>query len=52
MYCFANDAAKSSKYGGLYQWDEMIHYDDNYSVSIRFEVSIVMKSAKYPELEH
>jgi len=27
-YCFGNDAAKCSKYGGLYQWDEMMHYDD------------------------
>jgi uncharacterized protein (TIGR02145 family) len=27
-YCFGNDAAKCSKYGGLYQWDEMMRYDD------------------------
>jgi uncharacterized protein (TIGR02145 family) len=27
-YCFGNDPAKCSKYGGLYQWDEMMRYDD------------------------
>jgi uncharacterized protein (TIGR02145 family) len=27
-YCFGNDAANCSKYGGLYQWDEMMRYDD------------------------
>ncbi len=27
-YCFGNEAAKCSKYGGLYQWDEMMRYDD------------------------
>jgi uncharacterized protein (TIGR02145 family) len=25
-YCFQNDAAKCSTYGGLYQWDEMMQY--------------------------
>ncbi|NCA77984.1 MAG: hypothetical protein EOM90_16785, partial [Alphaproteobacteria bacterium] len=27
-YCFGNDPSKCSKYGGLYQWDEMMRYDD------------------------
>jgi len=27
-YCYGNDPAKCSKYGGLYQWDEMMRYDD------------------------
>jgi uncharacterized protein (TIGR02145 family) len=27
-YCFGNDPAKCSRYGGLYQWDEMMRYDD------------------------
>jgi len=27
-YCFGNDAAKCSKYGGLYQWDELMRYDN------------------------
>ncbi|MDD4554030.1 MAG: FISUMP domain-containing protein [Bacteroidales bacterium] len=27
-FCYGNDPAKCSKYGGLYQWDEMMRYDD------------------------
>jgi len=27
-FCYGNDPVKCSKYGGLYQWDEMMRYDD------------------------
>jgi uncharacterized protein (TIGR02145 family) len=27
-FCYGNDPTKCSKYGGLYQWDEMMRYDD------------------------